>query len=156
VQCHVETLHTTSLHDIAGDEQGAISSEFTLAVDTLLDPLMQNTRLNNLIDVILAQLRQWFRNPWRHLSVVVISLLLGVFLGTAIPTTAGQTAEWDVVGAGVLVLFTEAVSRFVYSRKRRQATDEGVPRGSLLAEILNAFKIGVTYSLFVEAFKLGS
>lgn len=117
---------------------------------------MQNTRLNNLIDVILAQLRQWFRNPWRHLSVVVISLLLGVFLGTAIPTTAGQTAEWDVVGAGVLVLFTEAVSRFVYSRKRRQATDEGVPRGSLLAEILNAFKIGVTYSLFVEAFKLGS
>jgi hypothetical protein len=118
---------------------------------------MQNTRLNNLINVVLGQLGQWFTNPWRHLSLVLISLLLGVFLGTAIPTTAGQAANWDVIAAGVLVLFTEAVSRIVYgsNRRRRQST-EGFPRRSLLAETINALKIGLTYSLFVEAFKIGS
>lgn len=118
---------------------------------------MQNTRLNNLVDVILRQLGQWFSNPWRRVSVVLISLLLGVFLGTAIPTTSGQTAEWDVVGAGVLVLFTEVVSRFVYGRNRRQAVSaEAVSRRSLFTEVLNSLKIGLTYSMFVEAFKLGS
>jgi hypothetical protein len=118
---------------------------------------MQNTRLNNLVNVVLTQLGQWFANPWRHLSLVVISLLLGAFLGTAIPTTAGQTANWDVIAAGVLILFTEAVNRIVYGSKRRQATStEASSWRSLLAEMINAVKIGLTYSLFVEAFKLGS
>jgi hypothetical protein len=118
---------------------------------------MQNTRLNNLIGVILAQLGQWLLNPWRRVSLVLISLLLGVFLGTAIPTTSGQAAEWDIVGAGVLVLFTEVVSRFVYGRNRRQAAAaEIVPRRLLVTEMLNSLKIGLIYSMFVEAFKLGS
>lgn len=118
---------------------------------------MQNTRLNNLADVILRRLSQWFNNPWRRVSLVLISLLLGVFLGTAIPTTAGQTAEWDVIGAGVLVLFTEAVSRFVYGQYRRPTpSGDVVPKNLLVSDCLNALKLGVTYSLFVEAFKLGS
>src|SRR4028119_1906665 len=119
---------------------------------------MQNTRLNNLVDVVLLQLRRWFINPWRRVSLVLISLLLGVFLGSAIPTTAGQAANWDVLAAGILLLFTEAVSRFVYGRANRQRSQspDGVPRRSLLAEVINALKIGLTYSMFVEAFKIGS
>jgi hypothetical protein len=118
---------------------------------------MQNTRLNNLVDVVRRQLSQWFSNPWRHLSLLLISLLLGVFLGSAIPTTAGQAANWDVVAAGILVLFTEAVSRIVYGSNRRRAPSaEGFPKRSLLAEVVNALKLGLTYSMFVEAFKIGS
>jgi hypothetical protein len=121
---------------------------------------MQNTRLNNLVNIVLAQLGQWFANPWRRISLVLISLLLGVFLGSAIPTTAGQAANWDVIAAGVLLLFTEAVSRIVYgsNQRRPQPTDGSprLPRRSLLAEVVNALKIGLTYSLFVEAFKIGS
>ena len=118
---------------------------------------MQNTRLNNLINGVLTQLSQWFTNPWRHLSLVIISLLLGVFLGSAIPTTAGQVANWDVVAAGVLLLFTEAVSRIVYgSNRRRTPSTPGASGRSLWAEVLNALKLGLTYSLFIEAFKIGS
>src|SRR4028118_151200 len=119
---------------------------------------MQNTRLNNLFNVVLVQVRQWFANPWRHLSLVVISLLFGVFLGSAIPTTAGQAANWDVLAAGILLLFTEVVSRFVYggANRQRSQSPDGVPRRSLLAEVINALKIGLTYSMFVEAFKIGS
>lgn len=111
---------------------------------------MQNTRLNKLVDVISSQLGGWFRNPWRRISLLAISLLFGIFLGTAIPTTAGQAADWDILGAGLLVVFTEFVSRIFYGTFRQQASSP------LLAEMLNALKIGLTYSLFIEAFKLGS
>lgn len=118
---------------------------------------MQNTRLNNLLDVAFTQLRRWLQNPWRRISLVVISLLLGVFLGTAIPTTAGQAANWDVIAAGFLIIFTETVNRFVYSNNRRVVSSEDrVARTSLFSEMLNGLKIGLTYSLFIEAFKLGS
>lgn len=109
---------------------------------------MQNTRLNGLVNATTGQLGRWFLNPWRRLSLLVISLLFGIFLGTAISTVAGQAAEWDIAGAGMLVLLTEIVDRIYYSRNRQGR--------SLWVEALNALKIGLTYSLFLEAFKLGS
>ena len=111
---------------------------------------MQNTRLNNLVDVVGTRLAGWLRNPWRRLSLMVISLLGGIFLGTAISTTAGQAADWDIIAAGLLVIFTESASWIFYTITRRRGTR------SLIIDMLNALKIGLTYSLFVEAFKLGS
>jgi hypothetical protein len=108
---------------------------------------MQNTRLSTIFNVLGNRVTRFFDNPWRRISLVLIGLLLGVFLGTAIPTTAGQTADWDIIAAGVLIIFTEAANRLVYRRNNRK---------TLVYDVLNAFKIGLTYSLFVEAFKLGS
>lgn len=110
---------------------------------------MQNTRLNSLVAVVTRQLAIWFFNPWRRLSLLVISLLLGFFLGTAVSTTAGQSADWDITAAAILVALSEVVDRIYYSRFRQA-------RRPLWVESLNAIKIGLTYSLFVEAFKLGS
>ncbi|WP_293149633.1 MULTISPECIES: DUF565 domain-containing protein [unclassified Microcoleus] len=109
---------------------------------------MQNTRINRLIDVLGEQFAGWASNPWRRISLLVISLLFGNFLGTALSTIAGQAANWDIIVAGMLVLLTELANRLVYSRRRLA--------GALWVEMLNALKIGVTYNLFVEAFKLGS
>ena len=111
---------------------------------------MQNTRLNNLLDVVGARLAGWLSNPWRRLSLMVISLLFGIFLGTAISTSAGQVAEWDIIAAGILSIFTESASWIFYRITRRGGTR------SQAIDMLNAVKIGLTYSLFVEAFKLGS
>ncbi|BAZ53221.1 DUF565 domain-containing protein [Nostoc ellipsosporum NOK] len=110
---------------------------------------MQNTRLNNLFDAIARSLGQWFLNPWRRLSLLIISFLFGFFLGSAISTSAGQRAELDLWAAAILVLFTEVTSRIFYSRSF-------IAQRSLLLQSLNILKIGLTYSLFVEAFKLGS
>lgn len=110
---------------------------------------MQNTRLNDLFGTIALRLRRWFFNPWRRLSSLIISLLFGFFLGSAISTIAGQAADWDIVGAGVLVTLLEVIDRIYYSRFWQ--TQRG-----LWLEALNALKIGLTYSLFLEAFKLGS
>ena len=110
---------------------------------------MQNTRLNNLVDTIAGQLRVWFFNPWRRLSLLVTSLLFGFFLGSAISTTAGQAADWDIIAAAILVALSEVIDRIYYGLNRQL-------RRSIWIEALNALKIGVTYSLFLEAFKLGS
>jgi hypothetical protein len=111
---------------------------------------MQNTRLTILVDGIVTRLDRWFRNPWRRLSLQLLSLLLGFFLGSSISAVSGQAAQWDTTVAGLVLLFTEVVSRWVYRRPI-----EGGQR-PLAAEMLNNIKIGLTYSLFVDAFKLGS
>ncbi|MBD2355278.1 DUF565 domain-containing protein [Tolypothrix sp. FACHB-123] len=110
---------------------------------------MQNTRLNNLLDTIASRLSLWFLNPWRRLSLLVISFFFGTFLGTAISTTAGQKAELDIVIAAFLVFLTEITSRIFYNRNF-------FSKRSLWVEALNLLKIGFIYSLFIEAFKLGS
>ncbi|AFY35520.1 DUF565 domain-containing protein [Calothrix sp. PCC 7507] len=110
---------------------------------------MQNTRLNNLFDAIARRLGEWFTNPWRRLSLLVISFLFGFFLGTAVSTTAGQKADWDIVVAAFLVFLTEISSRIFYNRSF-------LSKRSLWVEALNLLKVGFTYSLFIEALKLGS
>ncbi len=115
---------------------------------------MQNTRLSNIIDRQFRRFTTFLGNPWRRLSVLIITLLAGNFFATLISTIAGQKAELDVVAAMVLVLVSEGISWLVYnSDRQRPAT---TLQRSLLLEVLNGFKIGTTYGLFVEAFKLGS
>lgn len=147
---------------------------------------MQRTRLNTLFTQATRQFRQWVFNPWRRLSVIVISLLFGNFFATAISATAGQTAKLDVTISAILVILVEVIS-WVYYRftPRRRSDDRRLEPGtvegvlvppdaavpptfepgfdlgpvrsrSTLAESLNAFKLGMIYGLFVEAFKLGS
>ncbi|MGB6298502.1 MAG: DUF565 domain-containing protein [Rivularia sp. (in: cyanobacteria)] len=110
---------------------------------------MQNTRLNSLFDLIVRNLALWFLNPWRRISLLMISFLFGFFMGTVAATTAGQRAVLDIVVAAFLVFLTEVGSRIVYRRPPKE-------RRKLWVESLNFFKVGFIYSLFVEAFKLGS
>ncbi len=111
---------------------------------------MQRTRLNTLVEGTGTRLTQFFGNPWRRISLLLISLLLGFFVGSGVSTTSGQSASWDVVTAALILLFTEVVNRGAYHRR------QGDNPRSLGLEILNVFKMGITYSLFLEAFKLGS
>jgi Protein of unknown function (DUF565) len=144
---------------------------------------MQRTRLNTLFNQITLRFRQWVFNPWRRLSILVMSLLFGNFAATAAAATSGQTSTLDVMVAASLVLAVELISwlyyRFTPQQQRERinrstASSAGLAEGSLaiaplggldsgpvrsrstLIESLNAFKLGLTYGLFVEAFKLGS
>jgi Protein of unknown function (DUF565) len=115
---------------------------------------MQRTRLNSLVTVTGDRLELLFSNPWRRISLNLISILLGFFMGSAIVTTAGQNAVWDIVAAAFLFTFTELVSMTVYRRRQEKITSP--VKRSLYFEMLNLFKIGLIYNLFLEAFKLGS
>ncbi|MDJ0677090.1 MAG: DUF565 domain-containing protein [Calothrix sp. MO_167.B42] len=110
---------------------------------------MQNTRLNNLFDAIARNMGQWFLNPWRRISLGIVSFLFGFFMGTAVATTAGQQARLDIWIAAILVIMTEVGSKIIYTRSPQQ-------QRILWVESLNYFKVGFIYSLYVEALKLGS
>ncbi|MDJ0579453.1 MAG: DUF565 domain-containing protein [Crocosphaera sp.] len=110
---------------------------------------MQRTRLNTLVEVTQTKFNETFSNPWRRISLSLISVLLGFFVGQAVSITAGQEAYWDITVGIFLLIFTEGISRIVYSRNKKEGR-------SLSLDILNLFKIGVTYSLYIEALKLGS
>ncbi|MGG6297458.1 DUF565 domain-containing protein [Leptolyngbya sp. AN02str] len=115
---------------------------------------VQNTRLNGLIESSLNRSIGWLQNPWRRISLVILSLLLGFFLATAIATTAGQNASWDIVAGVMLGIITESIS-WAYYRFRRRRSDPQTGR-SLILEMLNGIKVGLIYGMFIEAFKLGS
>ena len=116
---------------------------------------MQRTRLNTLVEITGDRLDLLFSNPWRRISLNLISILTGFFMGSALVTTAGQDAVWDIPAAAVVFTFTELISRFVYGRRNRRQ-DSLPKRRSLYIDVLNLFKVGLIYSLFLEAFKLGS
>lgn len=109
---------------------------------------MQNTRLNTLVEVVTEQFGRSLRNPWRRLSLLGLSLLFGTLLGPAVSSLAGQRAYWDISSAAILTAIVELISRIIYGNRQLAQ--------SLPAQALNALKIGVTYSLFLEAFKLNS
>ena len=110
---------------------------------------MQNTRLDRLFNVINERLTLWLRNPWRRISLLIISILFGNFLATVISTIAGQEGYLDVTYAIICLLITEFLSWLAYRSYSRLSP-------SFLRDCLNGFKIGLTYGLFLEAFKLGS
>ncbi len=113
---------------------------------------MQRTRLATLVESASNQFGRWVFNPWRRLSLVIIGLLFGNFFGIAISSIAGQAAELDVLVSAILLGGVELISWVVYRRPPANPAQ----RNNLVLEVMNALKIGLTYSLFVEAFKLGS
>ena len=120
---------------------------------------MQRTRLSTLFDRLFQQLNQWSQNPWRRISIVIISLLSGNFLATIVATTTGQKADLDITVALILLTIVEIVSWLTYgSNFGRRRPDSGAILGErpLWIAILNSLKLGLIYGLFVEAFKLGS
>jgi hypothetical protein len=127
---------------------------------------MQNTRLSNLVDGLLARFSRWLRNPWRRLSLMLISVLSGNFLATTLSTVAGQRAELDVVISVFLVATAEVISWVYYrgdasraARRQRliaQRESDAIAARPLILEMFNGVKLGAIYGFFVEAFKLGS
>ncbi len=113
---------------------------------------MQNTRLNLLLSNLSGQFRQFFINPWRKITSLLISLLLGIFMGITIVTSAGQEGRLDIVVAALLLILTEVISWLVY----RQTSGQNRENRSGLIEVVNTFKIGLVYSLYIQAFILGS
>lgn len=117
---------------------------------------MQRTRLTTLIDDIAEQLSLWLINPWRRVSFVLISLLLGYFFAVSLSAIAGQAAVQDTVVSVFLVVLAELISWLVYSRRWRDPQLlKKVPK-PLWLDCTNSFKIGAIYALCLEAFKLGS
>lgn len=103
-------------------------------------------RLIDIIRIIPDVSRNYFRSPSRRALFGGISLLGGFYVAQTISLSFGALGVNDVIAAVLCVLITEYVTRFYYSR----------PKVTFPLALLNNFKMGFTYGLFIDAFKLAS
>ena len=108
---------------------------------------LQSTRLQTNIGEANGRLEGWALNPWRRLSLIVITLLLGFLIGSAITSVAGVLGQMDPVAALLVVIVCELTVRFRHNRSRTGSTP-------LVLQLLDMLRIGFLYGLFLEAFKL--
>ena len=111
----------------------------------VMAPRLQSTRLQTNIGEANGRLERWALNPWRRLSLVVIALLLGFLIGSAVTSVAGVLGQMDPVAALLVVVICELGVR-LRSNKHGAA--------SLLLQLIDMLRIGILYGLFLEAFKL--
>ena len=86
----------------------------------------------------------------KYLILRTVKLLIGFFLATVLSTLPGQTGDWTIIGASVIVSSLEYLSYHIYSNYSNQW------RQSKYYLLIMDIKIGITYGLFVDSFKLGS
>lgn len=103
-------------------------------------------RLVDIIRIVPDISRNYFRSPSRRALFGGISLLGGFYVAQTISLSFGALGVNDVIAAVLCVLITEYVTRFYYSR----------PKVTFPLALLNNFKMGFTYGLFIDAFKLAS
>lgn len=111
--------------------------------------VQENGGPRRLVDIIRAVpelSRNYFRSPSRRALFGGISLLGGFYVAQTISLSFGALGVNDVIAAVLCVLLTEYITRFYYSR----------PKVTFPLALLNNFKMGFTYGLFIDAFKLAS
>ncbi|XP_010549250.1 PREDICTED: uncharacterized protein ycf20 [Tarenaya hassleriana] len=116
---------------------------------TSIRAVQENEGPRRLIDIIRTVpgiSRNYFRSPSRRTLFGGISLLGGFYVAQTISLSFGALGVNDVIAAVLCVLITEYVTRFYYSR----------PKVTFPLALLNNFKMGFTYGLFIDAFKLAS
>ena len=108
---------------------------------------LQNTRFARLQRQLLSHLVQAGFGTWRRLSVAIIALLIGYFLGTLLPEFFLESYLRQLVVLGMVVL----IELLVFFRSRVEI--EPWPLHWLA---LDNLRIGAVYAVAAEAFKLGS
>uniref|UniRef100_A0A1J3FSD0 Ycf20-like protein n=1 Tax=Noccaea caerulescens TaxID=107243 RepID=A0A1J3FSD0_NOCCA len=112
-----------------------------------------STRLGRIAIALGKQLLVKINSARRNFPMKIFLLLLGFYTANALATILGQTGDWDVLVAGIVVAAIEGIGMLMYKK----------PSSSMLSGKLQSFvvfmnfwKAGVCLGLFVDAFKLGS
>lgn len=109
------------------------------------------TRLKRIIQRGSERFVSRFNKSRKNFPTKIFLLLLGYYSANALATILGQTGDWDVLAAGILVALIEGIGYLMY-RMPPFVRD----RGQELVTLLNFYKSGFSFGLFVDAFKLGS
>jgi hypothetical protein len=107
----------------------------------------QNTRFQTRIAEAGARLSEWSLNPWRKLSLLVLTFLLSFFIGVGLGTISGALDLMDLVAAVICVLVLELSVRA--RGVLRRAEGDRLP-----LHLLDMARMGLLYGLLLEGFKL--
>ncbi|CAN1136711.1 Ycf20-like protein, partial [Linum perenne] len=115
------------------------------------DSGLGGTRLGRIVSAGGRQLLEKLNSARKNFPTKVFLLLLGFYTANALATILGQTGDWDVLVAGIVVAAIEGIGMLMYRDKKPSSK----PPTSSLSQV-NYWKAGVCLGLFVDAFKLGS
>ena len=107
----------------------------------------QNTRFQTSIAEAGSRLQNWAINPWRKLSLLLVTLLISFAIGVGLGTISGALDQMDLVAA---ILCVAVLELSVRSRRalRRAEGDR------LLLRLVDMARMGLLYGLLLEGFKL--
>jgi hypothetical protein len=81
-----------------------------------------------------------------ELSLGIFFILFGFFSATSAITIIGSVADWDPLAAAVMLCWTEFFTKIFYYTEQK----------SFNLKLINSFKIGINFGMFVDALKLTS
>ena len=113
-------------------------------------PDLGRTRLGRIVSAGGRQLLEKLNSARKNFPMKIFLLLLGFYTANALATILGQTGDWDVLVAGVVVAAIEGIGMLMY----KKPLSTGRLRSFIV--MMNYWKAGVCLGLFVDAFKLGS
>nr|YP_009314694.1 Hypothetical protein ycf20 [Neoizziella asiatica]SCW23149.1 Hypothetical protein ycf20 [Neoizziella asiatica] len=111
---------------------------------------MHQTNLAKFVKNLLNPIHHARKTNINALSLSILYMLLGFFTSTTLSTIPGQTGDWGIIGAAIIVTFYERISQYTYPISFKTNLHQNA------INRLNYIKIGILYGLFVDAFKLGS
>tara|TARA_Y100001968_G_scaffold328578_1_gene376031 strand:- start:1083 stop:1412 length:330 start_codon:yes stop_codon:yes gene_type:complete len=109
---------------------------------------MQKTRFKKLIDTIELTLKPVLSDSWAKRSILIISLLIGFYFTNSLISYLLDKSVNTIFLAIIILITMEILIRSLLFTS--------LSKLSILILALNNFRIGSTYALILEAFKLGS
>ena len=109
---------------------------------------MQNTRFNKLVDTFLLLVKPLIYDSWTKKSIFLFSILSGYYLTNSLISF--------LLDKSINTVFLALIILFVMEISIRSKLFSNFPKLSILIIGINNFRIGSTYALILEAFKLGS
>lgn len=113
-------------------------------------PRRQSTRFEGFQRQLGSSLLGVLRRSWRHASLGLLALLLGYYLGQNLITLLMVHVPG---GRPTLVLAVVLVVELLIRLRGRLLTTEETP---LAWRMVDNLRIGLTYALVMEAFKIGT
>ena len=107
----------------------------------------QKTKFQLKIVENIQTLSIWANNPWRRVSLSIIILLIGYYLGSSLGMVSAVVELMDPVAAFLSVVLIEILiilrRNFRFNRKKK-----------FLLLLLDSLRLGLFYGFFTESLKL--
>ena len=109
---------------------------------------MQKTRFREFIDSILIIVNPLITDSWSKRSIMLLSLLSGFyFTNSFVSFLLDKSVNTIFLAVTILLIMEVSIRLLIFSTFSKL---------SLIIVSINNFRIGSTYALILEAFKLGS
>ncbi len=109
---------------------------------------MQKTNFNKFIESFVRITQPILSNSWRNRSFLLLSLLFGFYFTNSLLSF--------LLDRPVNTIFLAVVILFIMELLIRSYLISSFSKFSIILQSLNNFRIGSTYALILEAYKLGS